>query len=155
ADQQGIFVVSTDGSPPRRLGPPSSQQSFAVFNASFVFQGSLIQFSPDSRRLAVVDNGPDGNGHDANQLWIIDLATGTRMQITRLPPPTEPTNLPRGSPTIGFLFQDNRTIGFSTAGNSGGAPPRFTKLFTVGTDGSGLREVDSPVATGGAILSIF
>src|SRR5262249_26020856 len=122
ADQQGIFVVSTDGSPPRRLAPPSSQRSFAVFSASFVFQGSLIQFSPDSRRLAVVDNGPDGNGHDASQLWIIDVATGARAQITHLPPPTEPTNLPPGSPTIGFLFQDNRTIGFSTAGNSCRAP---------------------------------
>ncbi|HKA29698.1 MAG TPA: hypothetical protein VKH82_10000, partial [Candidatus Binatia bacterium] len=79
---EGIFFVRADGSGLRRLGPPSRFQFF------------LGQFSwpvsPDGRTIAFIDLGPSTAGYDAPQVFLLDIRSGGRRQLThqtRLPMP--------------------------------------------------------------------
>ncbi len=92
-EREGFFVVRADGSGLRRLGPASRDPIFRrvldpsnpPFSPSIVEEDPL-HFSPDGRWLLFSDRGPDPAGEDAVQVMMMDLATGTRTQVTHLPP---------------------------------------------------------------------
>jgi hypothetical protein len=162
-DQQGLFFVHADGSGLRRLGPASRERSFR-FGAEpdnpgglYVTYSPLIPFSPNGRRIAFTDLGPGPDGKDAVQIVVLDLATGERTQVTRLPPGT-----PRAPslPYTGYpRFIDNETVAFFTVVDPDGSNPEhaFT-AFTARIDGSRLRLKQVPpavAATGARVISIF
>ena len=163
ADQQGLFLVRADGSGRRRLGPASRESTFRTSpdpSGTFpllVSYSPLIAFSPNGRRIAFTDRGPGSMGEDAVQIMVLDLATGERTQVTRLPSGTPP------SPDL-FLtayprFIDNETVEFFTYVDPDGSNPehQFT-AFSVRIDGRSLKSVPIPtgVATSSArILSTF
>src|SRR5262249_61175268 len=90
--EEGIFVVRDDGSGLRRLGPASRDPSFRIvpdassptggFRTS---GGTQFSFSPDGRDVVFTDLGPGPGADDAVQIFTLDVATGTRSQLTNLP----------------------------------------------------------------------
>jgi len=147
-EQKGIFWVRADGTGLRRLGPPSRARFFDVTQGS-VFEGAgrlNLSFSPDGRTIAFVDKVPGVDGQEADQIVTVDVATGTRTQVTHLPPAVPPAGSSVDAPTvINPRFVDERTISFFASANPDGLNPEGIYLtMTTRTDGSGL-EVPLPV----------
>jgi hypothetical protein len=146
--EEGIFFVRTDGqSPPRRLGDasraplilafpdPSSPGGLHVGGA-----GNGFAVSPDGRKMAFIDFGPAADGHEAQQVFVLDLRSGQRTQLTH-----QAGGLIHGTqPGLCCLgFPDNRTIVFDR--------PVDSQAFQVGTDGrSPEQEIPSPTLIPGA-----
>ena len=151
-DEQGIFVVRSDGTGLRRLGPPS-REPFAVLDALGIDTFPNMLFSPDGHQLAVVDKGPDANGNETSQVILFDVASGTRTQITHLPPAAPPAGSAANTPTIeGMRFVDNETIAFFT-GSTLGTQVVFTVKTRTPFD---VRPVTVPIVLpGGGIVPIF
>jgi hypothetical protein len=143
AEQKGIFVVGADGNGLRRLGPASRVASFWL---------SFFVFSPSGRTIAYTDDGPDRTGANAVQIFMLDLLTGERRQVTQLPPATG---------NFGGVYQpffnDEHTITFNTWSNADGNHPEGNNLVvTINTDGTGLRVAPPVVALPGAeVLTSF
>jgi len=149
-DQKGFFLVRSDGRGLRRLGPASRDPSFNL-------GGSLsppIVFSPNGRRIAFTDRGPGPGGEEAVQIVVLDLATGERTQVTRLPTGTPPPVI------VGLVFPfltccptfvDNETVLFQTYVDPDGSNPEHNfAAFTVRIDGGGLKPVPMPVVLPGS-----
>ena len=150
-EQRGIFVVHADGTALRRLGPPSRESPFTP-TGGFYFTN--FAFSPDGRTITFPDRGPSPAGDDATQIFTLDLATGTRRQVTRLPLTPPSGVLPAAySPT----FVDNETITFFSLANPDGLNPQgIPSAFRVNVDGSHLTILPSTVVSLGAqIVPIF
>jgi hypothetical protein len=152
-EQEGIFVVRTDGTGLRRIADASRSPCFRFqlyppvsdVDAVFSWDGSSSQFT-------FSDTGP-GPGGEAVQVFTMDAATGTPHQVTRLPPAeVEPGRLPVLFP--GFL--DAETIAFYSRANPviGGEesnPTGERRLFTVKThDPQTLQVVPSFAEPGSA-----
>ena len=156
-DQKGIFWVRADGTGLRRLGPPGRQRSFFLNSYGGVFTWPGLRFSPSGRTIAFADRGPDAAGHDADQIGTIDVATGTRMQITGLPPAHPPPPFLSDGPTIAILpFIDERTVSFDSSANPGDLNPNGAfLLMTIETDGSDLEvPLPSPIAVPGGVITL-
>jgi hypothetical protein len=137
AEQKGIFVVGSDGSGLRRLGPASRAHSFYL---------SFFAFSPSGRLVAYTDYGPGPNDVRAVQIITLDVLTGERRQVTRLPPAS-------GSfgGTYQPFFNDEQTITFNTRANADGNHPSFDRIVvTINADGTGLRVAPPVVAIPGS-----
>jgi len=118
-EEEGIFVVQADGSGLRRVGPASREPPFRFLydpssptgvNADYDY---TLAFSPDGQRVAFTDKGPDLTGHEAPQVVTLDLRTGTRTQVTHLPPlaPLAPHRL---TVLVAGWYSDGETLGFWT-----------------------------------------
>lgn len=152
-EEEGIFVVQADGSGLRRVGPASREPSFRFapdpssptgVNADF---NSALAFSPDGQRVAFTDKGPDRMGQEAPQVVTLDLRTGTRTQVTHLPPlaPLAPHRL---TVLVDGWWSDGKTLGFST-----NSPPDGLLYYWVKADGSEEPEPwHAPVAVLGSQL---
>src|SRR5262245_21574919 len=157
-EQKGIFFVRSDGRGLRRLGPPSRDPAFTASQSPPLFSVSTsMAFSPNARRVAFTDRGPGPGGEETVQIIVLDLATGRRAQVTRLPAGTA-----SGAPGVRFLtccpkFIDNETILFQTFVDADGSNPDHNfAAFTVGIDGSRLKRVPIPVAVPGSrVVQIF
>jgi hypothetical protein len=130
-EQQGFFYVHADGSGLRWLGPPSGDRVFRIeglsgglSNADAIYQ-TYLPFSPSGRFVAYTD--VDGN--QATQIFTLDVVTGQRTQVTRLPPSTLSTFADYFS-LSGQVFLDEHTIQFLR---------QREDTCTIRTDGSGLR----------------
>jgi cysteine-rich repeat protein len=166
-DQKGLFFVRSDGRGLRRLGPPSRDPTFRL-GADFI-DGSKdawkawilappMFFSPDGRRVAFTDLGPGPRGEEAVQVFVLDLATGERKQVTHLTSGPQPPFVFAGSApyllTCCPEFIDDKTIRFQSFVDPDGSNPQhdFT-AFAVGIDGQGLRRaLVPPVALPGSHL---
>jgi hypothetical protein len=158
--EEGIYVVHSDGTGVRRLGPASRDPAFRVFPAPV--EGGLgflsytsIAYSPDGRTIAFTDLGPGPAGEETVQIVTVDLATGRRMQVTRLPPASPPAP---GFPVTGDpVFLDDQTIAFLSASTPDGLNPTGDlRRFRVKTDGTGLRAAPAPVVVPGSrVVPIF
>jgi hypothetical protein len=158
-EQEGIFFVRSDGQGLRYLGPPSRDRSFRIGQGflngpisfgSFWILSPPILFSPNGRWIAFTDLGPGFDGEDAVQVFVLDLTTGERRQVTRLPSGTERYAYIVGPPyflTCCPKFVDDETILFQTSVNADGSNPEETfSAFTIKIDGSRLKRVPTPVA---------
>ncbi len=160
-EKKGIFWVRADGTDvPRKLGPPSAVRLFDPLPQGGLIDYSArlpVSFSPDSRTLAFVDKGPDADGNAADQVFTIDGATGTRTQVTHLPPAVPPAGYSVNAPTVaGPQFIDERTISFYSSGNPDGLNPEgIYLLMTIRVDGSGFDvPLPVPVALGGSQIEL-
>jgi hypothetical protein len=139
AEQEGIWLVRSDGSGLRRLGPASRDPTYRCVDRpclNFRWSASFA-FTPDGRKVAFTDRGPDDAGRDAVQLFVMDLATGVRTQVTHLPfiPPSAFPEIPI------FAFLSNETLGFGAQ-----VEPGVFAGFTVESDGTDLRRLPTPAA---------
>jgi hypothetical protein len=169
-EQNGLFMVRSDGTGGRRLGPPSGDKSFRLGPAfgkpsidlgySYTFSPP-IAFSPDGRRITFTDLAPAPDGRQAVQIAMLDLATGDRRLLTRLPAGTEPIpvpDYPLASPfflTCCPRFVENDTIVFQTYTDAEGARPadlNSLSFFTIGIDGRHLTALPKPILSTGAQL---
>jgi hypothetical protein len=174
-EQNGIFMVHADGTGGRRLGPPSADKSFRLgpafgkpsINLGLAYTLSPpISFSPDGRRITFTDLGPAPDGRQAVQIAVLDLVTGDRRLLTRLPAGTDPpTSSPDDTLSAPFFltccprFVDNDTIVFQTYTDpendpEGARPANLTSLsfFTIGIDGRHLMALPKPILSPGAQL---
>jgi len=135
--QKQIFLVRADGSGLRPLGPASRVASGGNW------QG--FRFNPDGRKVVFNDRGSDHAGNEASQVVLLDIATGTRTQVTHLSPGPPGTDDSICCPR----FVDDKTIAFRTTLNADGLHPEGG-LFTVGTDGKKLKAVQLPVVLPGS-----
>jgi len=173
-DEQGIFAVRPDGTGLHRVAPHSEDPCFRVYwpcalaphagECACAGYNAQCSFgaSPDGRRIAYTDIGPSVSGEQASQVFTLDLTTGERQQVTRLPlrrvspacvgedtdcvyPSKHPITIPN--------FLDNATIGYQRGSGcsslSGGG-------FTVNADGT-EEPVAVPVVAlpGGAVVPVF
>ncbi len=150
-EQQGIFVMRADGSGVRRLGPASREATFRIVAQETVrinvFPG--FEFSPDGETVAFTDIGPGPGGGETVQIFTLDLVTGARVQLTRLPP-APPTD-PLFPPTCCAGFVDDETVAFlSVADPEGLNPDGAGTIFTVKTNGSGLKKLPVPIVVPGS-----
>jgi len=154
-EQRGMFFVRSDGkSVPRYLGAPSHERSFVPTFAI----SPLMAFSPNGRRIAFTDRGPGPGGEEAPQIVVLDLETGRRTLVTRLPSGTAPVGhfgefLLTCCPT----FIDNETVLFQTFVDPDGSNSEHTAAtFTVRIDGTNLQRVPPPIVLpGSAVVPSF
>jgi len=113
-EKKGFFSVHTDGSGLRRLGPASREATFRVAQDRTAPSGyggwlppAYSIFSPDGRRITFTDR----DSENAIQIFVMDVGSGERMQLTSLPPLT-PISL-YTPPVFPGFFLDNDTIQFS------------------------------------------
>jgi cysteine-rich repeat protein len=141
--EEGIFFVRSDGTGLRGLGPPSRVPSV---NGEFRWPAS-----PDGRSIAFIDLGPSTAGYDAPQVFLLDIRSGQRRQLTRQ---SRVAMMQNGDPGIWLpSFLDSRTVGFY-AGSTGTGT--FT-AFQVKTDGKSEPTGILPItpASGARIVSAF
>ena len=141
--EEGIFFVRSDGSGLRGLGPPSR-----VPSATGQFRWAA---SPDGRTIAFTDLGPSAAGYEAPQVFLLDIRSGQRRQLTHQ---SRVAMLQNGDPGIWLpSFLDSRTVGFY-AGSTG--DPTFA-AFQVKTDGKSEPTEIPPItpASGAHIVSAF
>jgi hypothetical protein len=144
---EGIFYLRTDGrslpdgTKMRKIGTPSA---VPIVDATFTQVGFNFIVSADNRTIVFEDRGPDADGHDAQQVFVIDLTNDEgKKQITHVP-----AGPPGVRGTGNAFFVDDHTIGFWNAAES--------RRFTVRTDGTGLRPVPNPAAVPGAeVVPVF
>ena len=155
-DQEGIYVVGADGSGPRRLGPASRRPALNVSSSSYIDPDLFFSFSPDGRTIVFTDLGPDAAGKDTVQVVTLDVTTGRRTPLTRLPAGAI-TNPPDIFPTCCARFLNAETIAFNSFTNPSGTNPRgYFLAFTINRDGTGLRAVPAPIAApGGTVVPVF
>src|SRR5262245_58250935 len=139
---EGIFLVRADGSgPPQWLGPALRVPIVFVAReggaSDFRVPEPLFATSPNSGTIAFTDY----DSQDALQIFTLDVRSGQRTQLTRLPPVPDPP-LFRG--TCCPAFADERTIVFTTV-----AGPEGEGGYRIRTDGSGLERIFSSTAVAG------
>jgi hypothetical protein len=137
--EEGFFFVRADGRGLRRLGPASrvSAEEAAREGAQDFFP-----VSPDGRKIALHDFGPDSAGHDVPQLLLLDTRSGQRRQLTH-------QSRPDPDAFCCAQFLNSRTILFHM--------PAGGPAFTVKTDGK-RPEKKLPVLMlpgGGSVVSSF
>jgi hypothetical protein len=140
--EEGFFFVRADGTGLRRLAAASRVQLVYSVPAPDLPLGQDFRtvpggtaVSPDGRRIAFVDLGPDSDGRDAPQVVTLEVRgprAGRRTQLTRLAG-SAPFN--PGFPAVCCpVFLDRRTIWFATL-----SPDLATiEAHTVRTDGTDL-----------------
>ena len=154
-EQKGMFVVRADGTGLRRLGPPS-REPFSVVEPVTLFGVELCApaFSPNGRTITFVDRGPDVAGNEASQVVTVDLETGSRTQLTHLPPGPPVYGHPGIPSVVCPAFLDSDTIAFGTTANVDGTNPTGdTRLARVRTNGSHLEVGRVPVALPGGVFT--
>jgi len=152
-EQEGFFYVRSDGRGLRRLGPASRDRTWRIVLQLDTSRWAL-RFSPNGRTVVYTDVGPGPAGEDAIQIVTLDLASGSRRQVTQLPNPRrvdpgDPVLDPVAPVTVFPRFLDDDTIAFFTDANPDGLHPGGA-FFTVNTDGTGLEAVPIPVALQGS-----
>ena len=171
-EQEGIFVVRSDGTGLRRITRQSGDVWFrvdwaCVLGGGFPCTGSNAdpEFDPDGRWVTYTDLGPSQIGEEAPQVVAVDVTTGEREQVTHLPPlpiceaqpqPSEDC-VRRAVPPVAWpSFLDDRTIAYVRGkGDSaiGGG------LFTVQrrADGSWGEPEEAPEVglEGGIVIPVY
>jgi len=147
AEDEGIFAVRIDGSRRRRLGPASQVASIGDSLASPTYG-----FSPSGRYVGFEDLGPGPQGEAAVQIFTLDVETGARRQITRLPA----APVPGLDGTYFWSFVDEHTILFITSANPDGLNPgEQATPFTVGVESGTLTNVSVTPVPGGVFTPTF
>jgi hypothetical protein len=144
--EEGIFFVRADGrSPPRRVADASRFPTlFAVADpnspvgVSFYASGNFFVVSPDGRKMAFIDFGPDTDGNEAPQIFLLDLRPPYRR--TQLTHQSRVLRSAEADPGIlGLGFQNSRTVTFQSTDG---------RAFQVKTDGkSPEKEIPRPHPT--------
>ncbi|TDZ32121.1 Protein TolB-like protein [Colletotrichum spinosum] len=128
-----LYVANADGTDERKLlGSASSFEYHAAF-------------SPDGTKLAYVSTE---NGYRAN-IWVLDLATGERRNLTNTPEVAGDPLLPDGhfrpswSPDGGWIaFASDRNTPWRGHGNgTGWEHTQELSVYAIRPDGTGFRQI--------------
>lgn len=143
---EGLFLIRPDGTKTKYLGPPVGLPIF-VWQPSGLSPVTQVQApnfttNPRLRQLAFVGRGPGPSGEDASQVFVLDVDTGNRTQVTHLPAAPDPL-----VDTCCPFFFDERTILFRNGATN--------ELWEVGTDGSDFHRVPTSPTIGGTIVTSF
>ena len=166
-EREGFWVVQADGGGLHRIADAGREASFAIDWNCVLFSGSdcavrgpgVLDFSADGRQLVFTDRGPDGSGTPASQVFILDLTTGARTQLTKLPPlprcpqPVDPQAkcVPAGRLPIQWpRFLDVRTIAFYRRVRASTILP-----YTVDIETKYMKEVPVVAIPGGGLVPIL
>jgi len=149
---EGIFFVRADGSGLQRLGPASRVPTFVAVNdvhspigLGFPKTQLVFAVSPNGRSIALTDLGPDTAGNEAPEIFLLDVRSGRRTQLTHL------SRVAAGWDLRFPSFLDSRTIGFYSGYSVSSGSNGPLKAYLVKTDGTGLHEVlGTPTAVPGA-----
>jgi len=142
-ESKGIFIVGADGVGARRLGPPSQVPVFFT-GPSILLTLPSLDISPNGQLATLTDLGVGSDAIERTQILTLDLTSGARRQLTRLPdaPETDPDFPATCCP--GFF--DDQTVSFaSTADTDGQNPDNDLAFFTVDIDGRDTIKVPSLV----------
>ena len=158
--EEGIFVIRSDGSGLRPLGPPSREKPFkgpvptrlppGFLSPGFnIITGSsaAFNFSPNGRFVLFADRGPGSDGTDAGQLVVMDVTTGERRQVTAFGVAAQVS--PDGADVGGSFVDDDTIVGFVLHVHADGTAA-WRDPFFVRRDGTGLRPFDVPVPIPGS-----
>jgi len=105
----------------------------------------VFAVSPDGRSIAFIDLGPDTAGNEAPEIFLLDLRSGRRTQLTQL------SRVASGGDLRSPSFLDSRTIGFYSGFSASNGTNAPLKAYLVKTDGTALHEViGTPTAVPGA-----
>lgn len=151
-ESKGIFLVRSDGTGLRRLAAPSRERTYRLLAPEIAFALQLypdMAISPSGRRAVYTDRGDGPNG-ETDQLFVLDLNSGERRQVTHLPR-TLGFEDP-GPPTCCARFQDEETLVFPTAASINGGP-EGVRVATVRVDGTELKEITLPMLFANAEVS--
>jgi hypothetical protein len=133
---EGIYFVRADGSGLRWLAPPAGNPVIILGPSGFVqSDNTFLAVDPSGRLLAVTGVGPGPDGTPALQIFLVDIASGARTQLTRLAATAAPCCV---------LFGANRTIFYYDEA--------VHSAFSVRTDGTGLGPIPPIDALPGAAL---
>jgi hypothetical protein len=149
--EKGLYWVDADGRSLRRLGPPSDVPMWRTVQLpdNLIIGGLLyphIDFSLDERTIVFTDWGPGPAGEAAIQIMALDLASGRRRQITRLPFARPSRTVPFEQPVMYPRYVHDDTILFVSSSNPEGLNPEAAYVFfTVNMDGSDIRAVGTPI----------
>jgi hypothetical protein len=148
---EGIFFVRADGTGLHRLGPASRFPTLLAvrdpnspIGVSFVSPGgNPFVVSPNGQEMAFIDFGPDTDGHEAPQIFLLDLRSPyKRTQLTHQSQYVV-SGLDPGLCCIDF--PNNRTIAFRRASDF--------RTFQIDTDGkSAEKETPPPTVVPGATI---
>jgi cysteine-rich repeat protein len=141
--EEGFFFVRANGKGLRRLGPASRLSPWQPPIVQPLRAPDFFPVSPDGRKIALQDLGPDRAGHDVPQLFLLDTRSGERRQLTHQSNPD-----PDGALCCA-QFLNSRTILFHM--------PPGGPAFTVKTDGK-RPEKELPVLMlpgGGSVIKSF
>jgi hypothetical protein len=154
-----MYLARTEDGSVVPIGPPSADPSWRLTIAPIPggLDGTLdyrIPFSPSGRRIAFTDQGPGQDGTTTVQVIVLDLVTGRRTQVTRLPSTPSPAFV---RPTGYLSFVDENSVLFFTYTNPDGSNPGHEiRPFTVRSDGTGLRAVREPATIPGSrVVPVF
>src|SRR4029453_17140137 len=132
----------------------STSRSPASRKAGMTRLGARVQiaFSPNGRRIAFTDAGPGPGGEEAAQIVVLDLATGRRTLVTRLPSGTAPGGFfGKFLLTCCPTFIDNETVLFQTFVDPDGSNPEHTAAASPARiDGTNVKRVPPPIAVPGS-----
>jgi len=144
--EEGIFFVRANGTGLRSLGPASRYPPFLVLRNVISFTADSFPVSADGRKIAFIDLGPfDAAGHEAPQIFLLDLRSGRRRQLTHQSHVIE--GLDEGICCQQFL--NSRTITYHGSG-----PEAASKVKTNGK--SPEKEIPPPIVVqGGRIVQQF
>jgi len=138
--QEGIYTVRADGSRLRRLGAASRARGWVPFGLN----GGYFSFSPNGNLAGFTDLDADTPDPAVHQVWTLDVRTGARQQLTRLPR----IPVPAGQlPVLFPVFVDNQTVTFGWWATSpdGSEPTDILTNFTVTTDPNNPQLAAIPV----------
>jgi len=152
-EDEGIFAVRPDGSELRRITSASRDPTFRFvidpslplgvnFNTNWPFT-----FSPGGNKFAFTDRGPGPAGEEAIQVFVFDLKTNAKRQVTKLPV-ILPDRFIREVHEVHFVSDD--LVAFVT--EDAAAPARRN---IVSTDGRGEAFAVLPPPSFGGGLSPF
>src|SRR5262249_51956528 len=142
----------------RRLGPASRYPDFLYANARGTYWSlGPVPTSPNGRNIALIDLGQDAAGHEAPQIFLLDVRSGRRTQVTRQSQVAtgDASHPNRAVEYVNFI--DKRTLSFYGGTNSQGTAEGTAEAYRVKTDSNGVPEEIPAVtlASGARVVAQF
>jgi hypothetical protein len=144
--EEGFYSVHADGTAMRRLGPASRAPNFkavvvATPPAFRVIRWDDLKFSPNGRFVVFTDRGPGADGWDAVQVFVMNVESGKRIQLTQFVAADQGSTLQEDA---GGYFVDDDTIIVYEPLCASATIDRRGCIYTVKKDGSDLRPFSNP-----------
>ena len=145
--QRGRYYVRADGSGLRPLGPARRLPAY-LLNAGQL--DTYFFFDPSGRQFVYTDLGfvPE-TGEEAPQIFVQDLASGERRQLTRLP---RVAYAGEALQMWGPIFADARTVTFARLAER---PDRQYTILAVDTVDLSVSDVATAASGDGTLIPLF
>jgi WD40 repeat protein len=125
-----LHVIGSDGTPVEIPRMPVDGPAWEMWGPN------RPAWSPDGSQIAVAApaDGTGRCGNDGCALWVLNLATGTRVDLTTLEEPTQKV--------VSVIWAPNDQIVYASVDDSTTNEPPL-RLWAINADGSGRHELPS------------